>query len=192
MDGGPLDWEVRDGSLVVRTTAGHAQHAVSTVDFRDADIHAEFMVSPQAHGNSGLYIHGLYEMQIYDSAGVEPPTDQDEGGLYRFAKPICNAARPAGEWQVYDVRFIAPRRDASGAITAPGRVTAWLNGQLVQNGLTFTEPRSPYVPYKHGVTAHLRAVEQRLRETGRGPLFLQDHGSPVRFRNVWVRPLDGG
>ena len=191
MAGGPLEWAIRDGSLVVTTDTRRANHAVSTVDFRDADIHAEFMVAPQAQGNSGLYIHGLYEMQIFDSAGVEPPTDQDEGGLYRFAKPICNAARPAGEWQVYDVRFIAPRRDAAGAITTPGRVTAWLNGRLVQNGLTFTEPRSPYVPYKHGVTDHLRAVEKRLRETGRGPLFLQDHGSPVRFRNVWVVPLDG-
>ena len=175
----------------MRATAGHVNHAVSTIDFRDADIHAEFMVSPQAGGNSGLYIHGLYEMQICDSAGVELPSDQDAGALYRFAKPACNAARPAGEWQVYDVRFLAPRRDAAGTITTPGRVTAWLNGRLVQNGLAFTEPRSPYVPYKHGVTDHLRDVERRLRQTGRGPLFLQEHGSPVRYRNVWVVPRDG-
>lgn len=190
MAGGPIDWRAEDGTLVVNTTNGHANHIVSTELFQDADIHAEFVVDPRAHGNSGLYLHGLYEMQIYDSFGVEPPTEQDEGALYRFAKPIVNASRPAGEWQVYDIRFIAPRRGADGTITTPGKVTAWLNGRLVQNGLAFTEPRSPYVPYKHGVTDFLRGVEKRLLATGRGPLFLQDHGSPARYRNVWVRLLD--
>jgi hypothetical protein len=168
---------------------GHANHIVSKELFQDADIHAEFVVDPAAHGNSGLYLHGHYEMQIYDSFGVEPPTEQDEGALYRFGPPLVNAARRPGEWQVYDIRFIAPRRDASGRITKAGSVTAWLNGKLVQDGLTFTEPRSPYVPYRHGFTDYLRGVEKQLRATGRGPLFLQDHGSPTRYRNVWVRPL---
>ena len=189
MNGGPIDWKVENGTLVVNTTKGHANHIVSNERFQDADIHAEFMVDPAAHGNSGLYLHGHYEMQIYDSFGVEPPTEQDEGALYRFGPPLVNAARRPGEWQVYDIRFIAPRRDASGRITQAGSVTAWLNGKLVQDGLTFTEPRSPYVPYRHGVTDYLRGVEKELRATGRGPLFLQDHGSPTRYRNVWVRPL---
>ncbi len=190
MAGGPIDWPVRDGALVVQSTKHHANHIVSSVVFQDADIHAEFMTSPQAKGNSGLYVHGHYEMQIYDSFGVEPTTEQDEGSLYRFAKPLVNAALRTGEWQVYDIRFIAPRRANSGEITQPGSVTAWLNGKLVQDGLTFTEPRSPYVPYKHGVTDYLRGVEQKLRATGAGPLFLQDHGSPTRFRNVWIKPLN--
>lgn len=189
MAGGPIDWRAEGDMLVVTQSNKHANHIVSKELFRDADIHAEFMVSPQAKGNSGLYLHGHYEMQIYDSFGVSPATEQDEGSLYRFAKPIVNAALPAGEWQVYDIRFIAPRRDAEGAIVRPGRVTAWLNGRMVQNGLTFTEPRSPYVPYKHGVTDHLRAIERRLLATGEGPLFLQDHGSPTRYRNVWIKPL---
>lgn len=191
MDGGAIDWQVVDGALVMETSKGHANHVVSVPVFRDADIHAEFMTVPKAKGNSGLYIHGHYEMQIYDSFGVEPPTDQDEGSLYRFGKPLVNAARRTGEWQVYDIRFVAPRRGPDGTITAPGRITAWLNGKLVQDGIEFTEPRSPYIPYKHGVTDHLRTIEATLRTTGRGPLFLQDHGSPVRFRNVWIRPLDG-
>ena len=190
MGGGPIDWTVETGSLVAKRSAQHANHVVSTERFRDADIHAEFMVSPEAKGNSGLYIHGHYEMQIYDSFGVEPPTDQDEGSLYRFAKPMVNASLPAGEWQVYDVRFIAPRRDASGKVVKSGSVTAWLNGRMVQNELEFTEPRSPYVPYKHGVTDFLRQVEKDLLATGSGPLFLQDHGSPTRYRNVWIRRLD--
>lgn len=189
MNGGPIDWKVENGTLVVNTTNGHANHIVSKELFQDADIHAEFMVDPAAHGNSGLYLHGHYEMQIYDSFGVEPPTEQDEGALYRFGSPLMNAARRPGEWQVYDIRFIAPRRDAAGRITKAGSVTAWLNGKLVQDGLTFTEPRSPYIPYRHGVTDFLRGVEKELRSTGRGPLFLQDHGSPTRYRNVWVRPL---
>jgi len=190
MAGGPITWKVTDGTLVVNTTEQHANHIVSTVLFRDADIHAEFMTSPEAKGNSGLYIHGHYELQIYDSFGVQPPTDQDEGSLYRFGKPTVNASLPTGQWQVYDIRFIAPRRDTAGKIVKPGNVTAWLNGRLVQNELTFTEPRSPYTPYKHGVTDSLRGVEKRLLETGVGPLFLQDHGSPTKYRNVWIKPLD--
>ena len=189
MAGGPIDWRVEDGTLVVGTTKRHANHIVSKAVFQDADIHAEFMVSPEAHGNSGLYLHGQYEMQIYDSFGVEPPTEQDEGALYRFGPPLVNASRPAGEWQVYDIRFIAPRRDAAGRIVKAGSVTAWLNGKLVQDGLPFTEPRSPYTPFRHGVTDHLRGIEREMLSTGRGPLFLQDHGSPARYRNVWVRPL---
>jgi hypothetical protein len=187
--GGLNDWSIDTGALVVRRTGERANHVVSTVLFRDADIHAEFMVSPEAHGNSGLYLHGHYEMQIYDSFGVEPPTEQDEGSLYRFNRPIVNASLPAGRWQVYDVRFIAPRRDASGAIAKPGSVTAWLNGRLVQDAFPVTEPRSPYIPYKHGVTEYLKNVEKHLLATGEGPLFLQDHGSPTRFRNVWIRRL---
>ena len=190
MAGGPIDWTVADGTLVVGTSKGHTNHIVSVPTFRDADIHAEFITSPIARGNSGLYIHGHYEMQIFDSAGVEPPTDQDEGALYRFGPPLVNAARQAGEWQVYDIRFIAPRRGPDGAVTTPGRITAWLNGTLVQDGIEFAEPRSPYIPYRHGVTDHLRSIEATLRKTGSGPLFLQDHGSPVRYRNVWIRPLD--
>lgn len=185
MDGGPIDWEARDGEIVVRTSAEHANHVHSTDTFRDADIHAEFVVDPRERGNSGLYLHGWFEMQIEDSFGVDPVTEQDEGSLYRFAKPLLNAARPAGEWQVYDIRYTAPRRGPDGTVTRPGSIVAWLNGQKVQDGVEFDEPRSPYVPYRHGVTDHLRDVEKTLRATGRGPLFLQDHGSPTRFRNVW-------
>ena len=190
MNGGPIDWAVEDGVLTANPSKHHTNHIVSTEMFQDVDIHAEFMTSPIAHGNSGLYIHGHYEMQIYDSFGVKQITQQDEGSLYRFKKPLVNAARPTGDWQVYDIRFIAPRRDKDDQILSQGIVKAWLNGKLVQDGATFTEPRSPYIPYKHGVTAHLKKVEQTLKETGQGPLFLQDHGSPVKFRNVWIKRLD--
>ena len=190
MAGGPIDWVSDQDSLVVTRTKTHANHIVSSVMFEDADIHAEFMVSPQAHGNSGLYVHGHYEMQIYDSFGVKNFTIQDEGSLYRFAMPLVNAARPAGEWQVYDIRFIAPKRNPDGSLRSAGTLKAWLNGQLVQDGVSFTAPRSPYIPYKHGVTDYLRGVEKQLQSTGKGPLFLQDHGSPTRYRNVWIKLLD--
>ena len=190
MNGEPIDWAAKDGVLTATRSARHINHIVSTEMFQDADIHAEFMTSPIAHGNSGLYIHGHYEMQIYDSFGVKQITQQDEGSLYRFTKPFVNASRPPGEWQVYDIRFIAPRRHANGLMQSPGTLKAWLNGKLVQDGVTFTEPRSPYIPYKHGVTTHLKKVEKALHETSKGPLFLQDHGSPVKFRNIWIKRLD--
>ena len=190
MDGGPSNWKAEGGVLEVTRSPGHANHAVSNVHFRDADIHAEFATVEQAKGNSGLYIHGHFEMQIMNSFGVDEFTIEDEGSLYRFAPPLVNASRPVGEWQGYDIRFRAPRHDAEGKVTEPGTITAWLNGQKVQDGVTFDVPRSPYIPYRHGVTDYLRGVEKSLKATGAGPLFLQDHGAPVKFRNVWIRPLD--
>jgi hypothetical protein len=112
------------------------------------------------------------------------------GAVYGFAPPLANAAKPPGQWQVYDIRYRAPRRNAADKVETPGAITAWLNGQLVQNGVTFEEPRSTFHPYRHGVTDYLKAIYPQQKATATGPLFLQDHNSPVRFRNVWVKPLD--
>jgi hypothetical protein len=91
---------------------------------------------------------------------------------------------------VYDIRYRAPRRDAEGQIAEEGSITAWLNGVKVQDNAKFGEPRSKYHPYRYGTTPYLQAIWQQQQKTGVGPVFLQDHDSPVRFRNVWVRPLD--
>ena len=148
------------------------------------------MVSDVAEGNSGIYIHGNYEMQIFNSFGKEEMNEHVEGALYGFAKPLVNASRKAGEWQVYDIRYKAPRRDTNGKITEPGSITAWLNGQLVQKETRFEEPRSVYHPFRYGTTDYLKKIWTQQLATQTGPMFLQDHGSPTRFRNVWIKPLD--
>lgn len=115
--------------------------------------------------------------------GIDP-TD------YGFAPPLVNASRKPGEWQVYDIRYRAPRRDTTGAIVEEGSVTAWLNGQKVQDNTTFGEPRSKYHPYRYGTTPYLQTIWTTQKQTSVGPVFLQDHDSPVRFRNIWIRPRD--
>lgn len=187
--GKPIDWPLDDGTLI-SSGDQRANHIVSTWHFRDADIHAEFMLPETGTGNSGLYIHGNYEMQIIHSADKKKLGQSDMGAIYGFSKPLVNAARDRGEWQVYDIRYRAPRRDAKGKITQKGTITAWLNGQKVQDSFEFGEPRSVYHPYRSGTTDYLKAIWKKQIETSTGPLFLQDHGNPVRFRNVWIRPLD--
>lgn len=190
MSGEEIDWPIQEGCLVSTKNGKRVNHVVSQFHFRDADIHVEFIVDPKGSGNSGVYLHGQYELQIFNSHGKEKPTDHDEGALYGFAKPLVNAARPAGEWQVYDIRYIAPRRDAEGKITEEGQVTAWLNGQKVQEKTRFGEPRSVYHPFRYHTTPYLNKIAERMKSTQVGPVFLQDHDSPTKFRNVWVKPLD--
>ena len=187
--GKSIDWPLVDGTLE-SFRSQKANHIVSKWHFRDADIHAEFMLPEKGSGNSGLYIHGNYEMQIIHSADKKRLGDGDLGALYGFSKPLVNAARDRGVWQVYDIRYRAPRRDANGDITEQGTITAWLNGQKVQDAASFGEPRSAYHPYRSGTTDYLQAIWKKQKATSTGPLFLQDHGNPVRFRNVWIRPLD--
>lgn len=190
MSGDAINWPLEEGCLTSKRSENRVNHIVSKWHFRDADIHVEFNVSEKAEGNSGIYIHGNYELQIFNSYGKTEITEHDQGALYGFAKPLVNASKKPGEWQVYDIRYRAPRRDASGKITEPGSVTAWLNGQLVQDNTRFEEPRSVYHPFRYGTTPYLKRISERQRKTQVGPVFLQDHESPTRFRNVWIRPLD--
>lgn len=190
MKGKVIDWPIEDGCLVSYRGGGRTNHVVSKYHFRDADIHVEFMVHPKGSGNSGIYIHGNYELQIFDSFGKGKPGKGDQGALYGFAKPLVNAARKAGEWQVYDIRYRAPRRDSSEKIIEEGHITAWLNGQLIHKDTRFGEPRSKYHPFRYGTTPYLQTIWARQKQTSVGPVFLQDHSSPTKFRNVWIRPLD--
>lgn len=186
--GGEVNWPIEDG--VITSTRGGSNHIVSRLHFRDAEIHVEFMLSERGAANSGVYIHGNYELQIIHSHGKETPSDHDMGAVYGFGKPRVNAARPRDQWQVYDIRYRAPRRDASGKIVEQGSITAWLNGKKVQDNLRFGEPRSTYHPFRYRTTDYLKAIWERQKKTMTGPVFLQDHNNPVKFRNVWIRPLD--
>lgn len=189
-EGGEINWPVEDGALVSTRGQGRSNHLVSKLHFRDADIHVEFMLPEKTSGNSGVYIHGNYELQIFNSFGKEKPEMGDAGAIYGFSKPLVNACRKPGEWQVYDIRYRAPRRDDSGEIVEEGSITAWLNGKKVQDNATFGEPKSKYHPYRYKTTPYLQKIWERQKKTMTGPVFLQDHDSPVRFRNVWIRPLD--
>lgn len=188
--GEKIDWPVEDGTLVSTRGQTRSNHIVSQLHFRDAHLHVEFMLPEKGPGNSGVYIHGNYELQIFNSAGKENPNQGDCGAIYGFHKPLVNACRKPGEWQVYDIRYRAPRRNEQGEIVEEGRITAFLNGQKVQDEARFGEPRSKYHPYRYKTTPYLKKVWERQKKTMTGPVFLQDHNAPVRFRNVWVRPLD--
>ena len=190
MAGKKMNWPIEDGALVSTHGGSNTNHIVSKLHFRDAHIHVEFVLPTKGSGNSGIYIHGNYELQIQNSFGKKTPGMGDIGAVYGFSKPLVNACRKPGDWQVYDILYRAPRRDGDGKIVEKGTITAWLNGKKVQDGATFGEPKSVFHPFRHGVTPYLKKIWTRQKATMVGPVFLQDHNNAVRFRNVWVRPLD--
>ena len=190
MAGKKPDWAVKEKALVSAKGNRRSNHLCSTWHFRDADIHVEFMLPEKGPGNSGVYIHGNYELQIFNSHSKKKLDQGAMGAIYGFHKPLVNASRQPGQWQVYDIRYRAPRRNEKGEIVKQGSITAWLNGQKVQDAAQFGEPRSKYHPYRYNTTPYLQAIWKRQKETMTGPVFLQDHDNPVRFRNVWIRPLD--
>lgn len=188
--GEAIDWPLEDGVATSTRGQNRSNHIVSKLHFRDADLHVEFKLPAKGSGNSGIYIHGNYELQIINSTGKEKLDQGDIGAVYGFAPASVNAGKPPGEWQVYDIRYKAPRRDESGKIVEPGKITAWLNGQKVQDETEVDEPRSNYHPYRYNTTDYLKAIWEKQKETSAGPVFLQDHDNAVQFRNVWVKPLD--
>jgi len=189
--GTPCQWPVVDGAMIVRDG-----FIVSKLHFRDAQIHVEFAVPNDGTkggwaGNSGVYIFGMYEMQILNSYDNPVAPKETVGALYGIAPPLVNAARKPGEWQLYDILYTAPRRDEHGKVVKPGEITAILNGVLVQHKTHFIESISRWNPLRYQNTPYTDKILASILKTGCGPLFLQDHhGSPVRFRNVWIRPLD--
>ncbi len=190
MAGEKINWPAVDGVITSTSNKKNQNHIVSKLHFKDADIHVEFMLPEKGSGNSGVYIHGHYEVQILNSFGKAKITQEDAGALYGFSPPLENACRKPGEWQVFDIRYRAPRRDEAGRIVENGAVTVWFNGKKVQDGARFGEPKSAFHPFRYGNTPYLNSIRDRQRKTMTGPVFLQDHGNPVKFRNVWVLPAD--
>ena len=163
------------GLLVARLKDFQGTNLVSDQTFGDCTIHVEFLLPKD--GNSGLFLMGLYELQLTDSLGIADDKMQegDHGGIPFFKKPLTNASAKPGQWQTCDVTFQAPRFDASGRKTAPARILkALLNDKLVQQNLDLPEPTGGGLPDHH--------------ESPTGPIMLQGNESPVAFRNITVTP----
>jgi hypothetical protein len=175
----PARWKVQDGYMeVVRGTGG-----IETArGFGDVQLHVEWAAASPPRGdgqnrsNSGVFLMGQYEVQVLDSYENATYPDGMAGAVYGQHPPLVNASRPAGEWQTYDIVFRAPRFEG-GRLVRPARMTVFHNGVLVQDGVELLGPTS------HQRRAPYEAHADRL------PLSLQDHGDPVRFRNIWVREL---
>ncbi|MEM7457581.1 MAG: DUF1080 domain-containing protein [Planctomycetota bacterium] len=185
--GGSTDWNVAGDLMEV--VSGNSNHIVSMVHFQDADIHVEFMTVDAENCNSGIYVHGNYELQIMNSVNKEL-SNHTMGAVYGFHQPLVNADRGPGQWQIADIRYRAPVRNEEGEVVREGSITAWMNGQKVQENARFAEPRSTYHPFRFRTTDFLREIWEQQKATSTGPVFLQDHDHPVKFRNVWIRPLD--
>ncbi len=169
-------WTVANGCMTVNGTGG-----IMTKDtFGDIQLHVEWAApsevkgNGQGRGNSGVYLQGRYEIQVLDSYNNPTYFDGMAGAYYGHSAPLVNPCRKPGEWQVYDIIFHAPKPTADGKGVEPGSVTLFFNGVLVQD----------HVPVKSSTTA--AAFSGAVQK---GPLMLQDHGNPVRFRNIWIRPL---
>ena len=177
--GGEPRWRLVDGGAMEVTPTGDL---TSKQEFGDCQLHIEWMAPPpkghsQARGNSGVFFFGRYEVQVLDS--FENPTyaDGQAAAIYGQKPPLVNATRRPGEWNVYDIVFVAPRFTEQGELRSPARLTVLHNGIVVQLDEELL-----------GATAH-RALPQYHPHGPKGPIRLQDHGNPMRFRNIWVRPL---
>jgi hypothetical protein len=178
--GGPAEWSVENGELVDVPKAGDIR---TSQTFGDIQLHVEWMVpvlppdrKGQDRGNSGIYLQGLYELQVLDSYDNPTYVNGEAGSIYKQSVPLVNALKRAPNWQAYDIVYYAPRFYADGTLAEPARVTVFLNGILVQSNFAIrgpTEYRGEPVYHPHGD----------------GPILLQAHNNPVRYRNLWVRKL---
>lgn len=175
----PTKWIVKDGALQCVPKAGYVR---TKAKFGDCQLHVEWAAptpprgESQGRGNSGIFLEGIVEIQVLDN--YENPTYADGSAcsVYGVCPPLANALRPPGEWQSIDITFRRPIYDGK-QLVHPGYVTVYCNGILVQDKTQL-----------EGGTGHMgRTRPGPLPETG--ALKFQDHGNPVRFRNVWYRPL---
>ena len=152
--------------------------------FGDVQLHiewrspAEVKKSGQGRGNSGVFLMGLYELQVLDSWKNDTYVNGQAGAIYKQFPPLVNAARPPGEWQAYDIVFIAPRFNADGTLATPARMTVFHNGVLVQHDMALRGPTE-----NRGLPVYKPHADKL-------PLSLQNHGGDaVAYRNIWVREL---
>jgi len=178
--GGPAKWIVRDGYMEVTKKAGGIHTKRS---FGNCQLHIEWCTpsvvkgSGQGRGNSGIFFMGRYELQVLDSYNNDTYPDGQAASIYGQYPPIVNACRKPGQWQSYDVAFLRPIFDKNGKCIRPARITVFHNGIVVHNNVEIK-----------GTTAHKKKARY-TPHPDKAPLYLQDHGNPVRYRNIWIREL---
>ncbi|MFC1693252.1 DUF1080 domain-containing protein [Candidatus Latescibacterota bacterium] len=178
------EWVAPDGGLLKKTIskgtfATDDGGFMTKREFGDMQFHIEFATPSkvdgegQGRGNSGVYLQGIYEIQVLDSYENETYPDGQAGAVYEQYPPLVNVSRPPGTWQKYDIIFHAPKFNEGGKVVKKATVTVLHNGVLIQDNVEIG-------PTPGGV---------RETESPKGPIYLQDHKNPVRFRNIWVREL---
>jgi hypothetical protein len=176
-DGTAPTWNMKNG--VLQSGKGFLQ---TKQTFSDFQLHVEW-ASPkkvegesQGRGNSGVFLLGKFEIQVLDSFNNETYADGQASAMYGQYPPLVNACRPPGKWQTYDIVFKAPRFKGE-KLESPAMVTVLHNGVVTHAGTAYFGPSSHKAnpPYKP--------------DNASGPIVLQDHGNPVSFRNIWIRPL---
>jgi hypothetical protein len=173
------NWHVADGVATVGAGPISTKQA-----FGDCQLHIEWATpekvsgSGQGRGNSGVFLQGLYELQVLDSYDNTTYYDGQAGAIYKQTPPLVNACRKPGAWQSYDIVFQSPRFDSGGKLTRPAYITVLQNGVLIQNHTELL-----------GATSYIQAPSYSAHAP-KLPLMLQAHGNPVRFRNIWIRELE--
>jgi len=171
------NWKVADDVVTVgRGEIETKEH------FGDCQLHIEWSApievkgESQGRGNSGVFF-GPYELQVLDSYGNKTYFDGQAGAIYKQTPPMVNVMRKPGEWNVYDVIWTSPRFNDDGTLASPAFITALHNGVIIQNHFQLL-----------GDTPFNRPPEYNKHDI-KLPIKLQDHGNPVRFRNIWIRDV---
>jgi len=178
-DGAEAVWKVQDGYVEVVPRSGY----MTTKDSfgPDVQLHVEFATPPpvgdgQGRGNSGVFLFGRYEIQVLDSYNNPTYPDGQATAIYGYRPPLVNASLPPGKWQTYDIIFEGPRFK-DGKLEKPAIATVLHNGVVTQNHTVLI-----------GETPH-KKVGTYTPHPEKGPIKLQDHGNPMRFRNIWIREI---
>jgi len=179
-DGKAPGWELKNG--VVTTVKGTGPIKTKT-GFGNVQLHIEWRTPSevvgdgQGRGNSGIFLQGLYELQVLDSYGNRTYSNGQAGSIYKQHIPLVNASRAPGEWQSYDVIYKAPVFNSKGDLTKPAYISVLHNGVLVQDNVVLRGP-TEYI-----------GIPQYKAHAAKLPLMLQDHSNPVSYRNIWIREL---